>query len=138
MQLVFGHDAAVAAFAAEKLGLTISPPYVAIGVADEFGLKGAAVYNNWNRWQIEISFYGPGCLTRPVIRALFWGYPFNDLGAGRLTASTRRSNRLTRDLLPRLGFTQEAVLKRLYGPRRADDAFVFCMMREQAERWKHV
>ena len=135
MQLVFGHDAAVAAFAAEKLGISINPPFVAIGVADETGLKGAAVYANWTGWNVEIMFYGPGCLTRPVIRALFWGYPFNDLNVGRLTAATRRSNKVTRGLLPRLGFTEEACLSRFYGPRKGDDAIIYRMTREQAERW---
>ena len=136
MQLVFGHDAAVAAFAAERLALTISPPYVAIGVADETGLKGAAVYNNWNRWQIEISFYGPGCLTRPVIRSFLLAYPFDDLGAGRVTARTRRSNKTMQRLFPRLGFEMEGVLKRFYGPTKADDAFIYRLDRQAAERWR--
>jgi hypothetical protein len=137
MQLIFGQDAPVAAWAGDRLGLTFTPPFVALGILSDDGeLKGAAVFNQWNGWQIELSFYGPGCLTRPIIRALFWSYPFEQCGAGRLTASTRRSNKVTRGLLPRLGFTQEACLKRMYGPKRADDAFVFCMMRAQAERWK--
>lgn len=136
MQLVFGHDAEVGAWAAEKLGMPLSPPYVAIGVADETGLIGAAVYNNWNRWQIEISFVGPGCMTRQVIRAFLLAYPFDNIGAGRLTTRTRRSNKTTQRLLPRLGFEMEGVLKRFYGPTKADDAFIYRLDRQAAEKWR--
>lgn len=136
MQLVFGHDAEVGAWAAEKLNIPLSPPYVAIGVADNGELKGAAVYNNWNRWQVELSFYGPGCINRQVIRAFLLAYPFDDLGAGRLTARTRRSNKLMQRLFPRFGFEMEGVLKRFYGPTKADDAFMYRLDRQAAERWR--
>lgn len=136
MQLVFGHDAEVGAWAAEKIGIPLSPPFVAIGIADKGELKGAAIYNNWNRWQVEISLYAPGCFTRGNIRALMLAYPFDDLGAGRLTARTKRSNKTMQRLFPRLGFEMEGVLKRFYGPTKADDAFIYRLDRQAAERWR--
>lgn len=136
MQLIFGHDAEVGAWAAQKIGIPLSPPFVAIGVADEKELRGAAIYNNWNGWQIEMSIYGPGCLTRGIIRSLLLAYPFDDIGAGRVTARTKRSNKAMQKLFPRLGFEMEGVLKRFYGPTKADDAFIYRLDRQAAERWR--
>jgi hypothetical protein len=137
MQLVFGHDATIGAWAAERLGLTINPPFVALGIVDASGdLKGALIYHNWNGSDLEVTHYGPNCWTRSVVRAALWAYPFENVGANRLTARTRRTNRNVRQLLTRLGFVNEAVLKRYYGPARGDDAFVFRLDRAKAERWR--
>ena len=133
MQLVFGQDEQVASFVGLQLGMKFARPFVAIGVEVGGDLKGGAVYNQWNGWNIEVSIYGPGLASREIIKALIWGYPFNDIGAGRLTARTRRANKVVQKLLPRLGFTFEGMNKRYYGPARADDAMVFHLMREQAE-----
>lgn len=122
---------------AERLSIALHPPFVAIGLASDAGeAKGGFVYNCYNHTNIEISYYGPGTLSRSVIRAAFWAYPFEQLGVLRLTASTKRSNKLVRKLLPRLGFEFEAVLKNYYGPTRNDDAMVFRLDRKAAERWK--
>ncbi len=134
MQLVFGHDAAIAEWASINLGITISPPYTAIGIVDEFGLRGGIVYNHFNKHDIEMSIYGPGCMHRGVIRAAL-SYPFDQLGVQRVSAQTRRDNKPMRAMLPRLGFEFEGVRKRHYGPNRRDDAFLFGLMREQ-NKWR--
>jgi RimJ/RimL family protein N-acetyltransferase len=134
VQLVFGHDADIAQWAASNLGIEISPPFVAIGVADAAGLRGGIVYNNYNRHDIEMSIYGPGCMYRGVIRAAL-SYPFDQLGVLRVTAQTRRGNKLMRALLPRLGFELEGVKRRHFGPNRRDDAFVYGLLREQ-NKWR--
>lgn len=134
MQLVFGHDKTIAEWAAHNLGIEISPPFVAIGVADGQGLRGGIVYNHYNRFDIEMSIYGPGCMTRGVIRSAL-AYPFDQLGVLRVSAQTRRDNKAMREILPRLGFKFEGVRERHYGPNRRDDAFLFGLMREH-NKWR--
>jgi hypothetical protein len=132
---VFGRDDEVARWAAFNLKQVISPPYVAIGFTrDGTHWHGAAVFNEWNFSNIEITIYGPGCLSPGSIGCAY-RYVFNQIKANRLTARTRRSNSLMRRLLPRLGFTYETTLKRYYGPDRKDDAFLFALFPEQAVKW---
>jgi hypothetical protein len=131
---IFGHDQAVAEWAGQNLGAAVCPPFVAIGFAKEGRLAGACIFNGWNGANIDITIYGPGCLARSSIRTAY-RYCFNQIGAQRITARTRRSNRVMRELLPRLGFTQEFVMIKYYGPMRADDAFVYRLTRFNAQRW---
>ena len=135
MRLVLGQDEAVGVFASQKLGVSIIPPYTSMGIVDDADqLIGAIVYNGYNGSNIEISFYGPGCMTRRVIRAAF-AYPFEQLNVLRLTGRTKRSNREMCKLFPRLGFTFEATLKHYYGPSRGDDAILYRMTKAEADKW---
>jgi RimJ/RimL family protein N-acetyltransferase len=135
MRLVLGHDAEVGQFASEKLGLAIVPPYTSMGIVDDAGtLVGAIIYNGFTGANIEITYYGPHCLTRRIIRAAF-AYPFDQLGVIRLTGRTKRSNKAMCRLFPRLGFVFEATLKNYFGPSRGDDAVLYRMTRTEAAKW---
>jgi RimJ/RimL family protein N-acetyltransferase len=135
VRLVLGHDEAVGVFAAERLGVPIVPPFTSMGIVDDNDqLVGAIIYNGYNGANIEISFYGPGALQRRFIKAAF-AYPFDQLNVIRLTARTKRSNKTTCKLLPRLGFVYEATLKNYFGPSRGDDAVLFRMTRSEAAKW---
>ena len=135
MRLVLGQDEAVGVFASQKLGVSIIPPYTSMGIVDDADqLIGAIVYDHYNKFDIEITFYGPHCMTRRFIRAAF-EYPFKQLGVLRLTARTRRSNKTMCRLLPRLGFIYEATLKHHFGPTRGDDAVLYRLTRSEAARW---
>lgn len=131
---VFGHDAAVGEWAERMLGRPLCPPYVAIGFVRQGVLAGAAIFNGWNGSNLDISIVGPGCLHRSTIR-IAYRYAFRQCRANRLTARTRRDNKLMRALLPRLGFTQECVMPKFYGPMRADDAFCYRLTPFEAQRW---
>ena len=135
MRLVLGQDEAVGLFAAQKLGIPIIPPYTSMGIVDDADeLVGAIIYNSYNKYDIEISFYGPGAMHRRFIRAAF-AYPFEQLNVLRLTAKTKRSNKTMCKLLPRLGFVFEATLKNHFGPTRGDDAILYRMSRAEAAKW---
>lgn len=135
LSLLYGHDQDIAEWTAGRLGQTVDPPYRAIGIVDETGeIRGGMVFNRYTRANIEITMYGPGCLTRAVIRGWF-DYVFEQLKCIRLTAITRRDNKLVCRLLPRLGFTYEATMKNFFGPKKADDAIVFRLTHEFASRW---
>lgn len=134
MILVFGHDELVARWMSEKIGITFCPPFVAIGATqDGESLCAGALFNNWNGVNADISL-AADTLSRGAIRDVY-GYAFGQLGAFRLTALTRRSNKKMRGILPRLGFRDEGVSARYFGPRRGDDAFRFVLFREDAQKW---
>jgi RimJ/RimL family protein N-acetyltransferase len=135
MRLILGQDEAVGAFAAERLGVSITPPFTSMGIVDDADqLIGAIIYNDYNGANIEITVHAPGCLNRRIIRAMA-AYPFEQLGVLRLTSRTKRSNRVMCKLFPRLGFVFEATLKHYFGPSRGDDAIVYRMTRAEADKW---
>lgn len=136
IQIIGGQDDVVAGWASLALGTTIWPPHRAFGLCEPDGLMlGAVIFGDfYPGGNVEFTFVGEGLLTRAVCRFIV-DYAFNKLGASRLTAKTRRTNKVARKLLAKAGFLFADVKKRYYGPHEADDAFEFFMFRPQAEKW---
>lgn len=136
MRLITGNDDFVAAWAGQKLGVSFQPPYVAFGIVDDTDcLVGASIFNDrYPNGNIEWTHVGRGTL-RPRILKEIAKYAFVDNKATRITAKTRRGNAIVRRLLPKGGFAYEGTQRRYFGPERADDALVFVLFRESAERW---
>lgn len=134
MSLLIGHDAAVADWVAANLGITIAPPYAAIGVLDDGGrLAGGAVFTGWDGANIDVTVYGPRAVSRAALRAAF-AYVFVQLRCQRLTARCRRSNVVSRRFMERLGFKHEGTQRRYWGPTRDHDAMLYGMTRDEC-RW---
>jgi hypothetical protein len=126
---------AVADWVSRKLAVRIAPPYVAIGTAIDGIIRCGFVFNRFNGYNIEVNLASENGLTRGILDAVH-DYAFGVAKAGRVTALTRRSNKLMRNMLPRLGFEPECngqPLKRYYGPTKSDDAFVFVLFPEKAK-----
>lgn len=134
MKTIVGHDAEVGKFIADRLGITIAPPFVALGFEHDGELSGGAVFNDYTFHNLELSIYGPGCMTRGAIKIVFH-YAFDQLKVLRLTARTRRSNVTMRRMLPKFGFIFEGTEPLRFGPARSDDALRFRLTRDLAERW---
>lgn len=137
MQLVFGHDKAIAEWAASILGKPFHPPFTAFGLVDGAGhLRGGFVFTTYTGDSIEMSLVGSGCLTRGAMRAVIQ-YAFVQLGCSRLQVHTRRGNKKVRKLANRLGFQYEGVARRLYGDQ---DGFTYSVTRDDLpsfrERWR--
>jgi RimJ/RimL family protein N-acetyltransferase len=131
MPLLVGHDEAVAGWVAANLGITIAPPYTALGVTNDAGtLIGGAVFHGRSCGNIDVTIYGPRAMTRSAIRAAM-AYVFVQLGCTRLTARCRRSNRAMVRLLPRLGFKHEGVQRGYYW---GEDAMMWGMLKTEC-RW---
>ncbi len=136
LQWLSGHDDAVAGWAGQQFGVTFMPPFAAFGVLDASGtLVGAAVWNNYiPGGNIELSYVGPGTLTRRIIEG--WAvYAFMSLAVSRVTVRTKRSNKVVAGLISRLGFRFEGVQKRFFGPEPEDDAMVSVWFRADADKW---
>ncbi len=136
MTLVAGYDRAVADWAGAQLGVTFVEPFTALGVVNAGGdLVGASVFGDYYKGgNIEWSYVGEGSLRPAMLREIAH-YCFVQLAASRVTAKTRRSNKLVRRLLPRAGFSFETTQKRYFGPSKDDDALVFVLHREDAGKW---
>lgn len=132
MRIVEGEPVAI--WLGERLGLEMAKPYVAFGLVSREGrLQAGFLYNNYNGCNCDLTAYGPRGFGPRAVKWML-SYPFTQLGALRLTAHTKRSNRIVRRLLPRLGFDYEGTMKGFFGLGRDNDALVFGMMREKC-RW---
>jgi hypothetical protein len=137
MRLVTGQEQIIAEFVGAGLKLKFNPPLVAMGWVDvgpagNWRLVSGAVFNDYNGASIEISIFGR--MTRQTIRESY-GYVFGQLGCGRLTARTKRSNLAMRRMLPRLGFVLEGELKRFFGSTSSHNALIYRLEAETAHRW---
>jgi hypothetical protein len=113
MQIITGYDAEVAEW---MFAISNSRPMqfnMAIGLADETGLVGGVMFTGWNGSDAEVHFYGPGTLTRRVVRMIM-GIAALQLDVNRLTVRTRKKS-MARGVT-KLGAKFEGIIKRLYGP----------------------
>lgn len=136
MRVVAGQDQVVADWAGGMLGVTFQEPYTAFGFVDTAGsLRGACIFNDYyHGGNVEVTYVGPRSFTKSTL-CFMARFCFNELGASRVTAKTRRGNVLMRRILPKGGFQFEGTQKRYFGRDRADDALVFVMTRENAKKW---
>lgn len=136
MELVAGYDEAVADWAGRQLGVKFVQPLRAFGILNGNGQAvGAAVFNDYYKGgNVEWTHVGPGTIRPGLMRDLA-RFAFIDLQASRVTAKTAYRNVKVRKLLPKAGFTFEFTQKRYFGPERGDDALVYVLFRENAQRW---
>lgn len=125
LEIVAGADAEVASWIIERIldPVPLEHGYSAIGVARDGVLVGGCLYSNYRPCQgggtIEIACAGHGWLSRRTI-GVFLGYPFEQLGCHRISACVRKSNKMWRRGLERIGFKLEGVHPQAYGPRSGD------------------
>ena len=128
-------DDSVAIWAGEQLGVTFQQPYTAFGFVRNNEIKGAVVFNDYYRGgNVGITYVGSRSFGKQQI-SFMCAFAFNELKASRVTARTRRANKVMRSMLPRFGFQYESTQKKFYGPEKGDDALVFVMYPEDAQRW---
>lgn len=129
--LLFGHDRSVAAWCWNEFKLTPMPIDAAVGIVRNNVLIGAAIYQNYSGFNVELSYYGPHTFSAGIARALaqFTVARFN---VDRLTMRTNRKNSSILKMFHRFGFKFEGVQHRYYGP--FGDAAVFVLFREDLER----
>jgi len=133
VRLHFGDDETVAAWAVGHI------PHVdkikemtTIGVVNDRGkIVGAAVFHEYRGTDIQISCASesPKWISKKVLRAIF-SYPFKQLGCRRVTVMTPSKHAHMRQLIDRLGFKQEGILRDAY---QDDDCVVYGMLRSECK-----
>lgn len=132
-QLVFGHDAAIAAWVAERIphvrGGDFGPCH-AIGVANGNRLLAGLVYHEYipdfGTIQLSMAADSPMWARRDTIAGLLH-YPFRQLGVFKVWTATPRDNEAALRVNLHIGFTREAVLAHHFGRKRHG---VICRMLE--------
>jgi len=129
--LLFGHDVAVAQWTWNEFRLTPMPINAAIGIVREKHLIGAAIFQNFSGFNVELSYYGPQTFSAGIAKTLA-RYVVERFNVDRLTMRTNRKNASILKMFQRFGFKFEGLQHRYYGP--FGDAAVFVLFREDLER----
>lgn len=95
-----------------QVGARLVAPFWAIGFLVDGELRAGVVFNGWNGSNLDVTIAGKGMVTRRTIRALYsyaWG-----LGARRITARLRVTNKPMLAIVERLGFVYEGLAPDYY------------------------
>jgi RimJ/RimL family protein N-acetyltransferase len=134
MKLLFGQDQAVAAWASDKYEKGLAPFIAAIGIVDASNaMAGAATLHDFNGSNVELCYWGPHTLSRYIAGGIAL-FCFGVLKVNRVTCRSPRWNKPVVRHLTKLGFRYEGVLRHYYGPVKRQDAIVFGLTRDDAQR----
>lgn len=115
---ILGHDVEVAMWAFATFDFAPAPYCMAVGIAEkDKGLVAACLFHAHNGPDVELSYYGPGTLTLPIVKGIA-KIAVEELGVSRITARTARNNKL-RKSIHKIGFEFEGVRKCGYGEHDA-------------------
>jgi hypothetical protein len=131
--ILYGHDAVIARWAGNRLGIADWGPCTTIGIMRHGDLVAAAVFHQYRHPNIEASIVTTDrrWATPNAIRAIM-RYPFVQLGCKRLTAITEARNHPAREFLCRLGFRQEGYHEDVF---ETGDACSYGLLRRDAAKW---
>jgi RimJ/RimL family protein N-acetyltransferase len=119
MAFVIGHDVAVANWAFSTFNFHPTQFCMAIGISEpDKGLVGACLFHAHNGPDVELSYYGPGTLTLPIVKGIA-KIAVEYLGVSRITARTSRSNKVMTRGIKKIGFEFEGIRKCGYGNQDA-------------------
>ena len=109
----------------------------AIGLVDKDGkIIGSVVFQCWNGFNVELSYYGlRPTLSAGIVRSLA-KYILFTFNPSRITVSTRRKNKGLMRSLQRIGFKLEGAQRCFYGHRdcNRNTAIRFAMFRDRIEQ----
>lgn len=105
----------------------------AVGIIDNQNrqLIGGAIFDQFNSYNVELSYYGPNTLTPGIIRSLAW-IALNSFNPTRVSMRTSVNNTDIIRGLKKLGFMQESIERDCFG--RGKDAARLVIFRDQIER----
>lgn len=109
--LIFGKDREIVYWVQKQLGMKdLEVPASGMGFAKDGELIGGAIYFNFREDDVEmgVATISPHWASRRSLKAMF-GYPFDLLGADRITVYIKQDNAKSRDRAERLGFVREGM-----------------------------
>lgn len=114
--MLLGHDEAVCAWAAQKLGHSFMPPASVIGwVSHQGKIKAAALlFGMYDNGNIDMGLVIEPPMSRKFVSTTFF-HIFSQLGCSRVTVRPPKSKSGAIEQLEKAGFKKEATLKNYYG-----------------------
>lgn len=131
--LVYGQDARVRSWVAERIGEELDDANVAIGVEEDGELIAGVVYNMYTKASICMHVAaepGKRWTTREFMYA-FFAYPFLQLNCNRVTGLVRESNMAARKFDEHVGFIQEGVIRQAF--EDGEDAILYGMLKSECK-----
>ncbi len=133
--VLLGHDETVArwAFATHK----IRPMQICMAVgllSPESQLVGAILFQNYNGYNVDFSYYGVNTATLGIARTVA-KIALHQFNPSRATILTSKKNKSIIKFLPKLGCRFEGTARCFYGPEdnMRNTAMRFVLFREQLE-----
>lgn len=117
-QLVYGHDAKIATWTANTFGVPSGKYEMAVGIIDNGELVGSVMWHAWRGHDIEISYYGPKTMTLGIARECA-RVAVDHFGVSRVSARTKRSNKVMTRGVKKIGFEYEGIIHAGYGNQDA-------------------
>jgi RimJ/RimL family protein N-acetyltransferase len=102
----------------------------AIGKLKDGELIAGSVYDNWNGANINAHIAGIGNWADKHFMWMIFDYPFNQVGAKRITAPICSTNKKSIDLVERMGFNLEA---KLHGATSKGDLLLYVMFKDECK-----
>lgn len=132
-KLVVGRDDQVAEWIFKELKIKPMQFNAAVGVTKDDKIVGGILFTAWNGSDVEIHFFGPGVLTRRIVKAIM-GMAVLHFNVNRMTVRTRKPH-MARGV-SKLGAVYEGKIRRLYGPTDNDEhaGEQYAFFRETMER----
>lgn len=125
--IAVNEDAKVCGWVQDQYQVRFLPPLTAIGITRHGQIVGAAVFNNFEGSNIELSCLGKGAFPRSICRLLA-RTAFEVNGCERVTIRVRADNAYVLKLAGKFGWVMEGVLRKYYGNV---DCVVFGMLKAE-------
>jgi len=119
-------------WAGPRIGESFDPgSTTGISVFCEHGAA-TVLYTDHDRVGVRMQVAGVGHWLSRTALAVFFGYPFQDLGVRRVTGLVAKRNKKARNLNEKLGFVQEGCLRQALF--NGDSYIIYGMLRDEC-RW---
>lgn len=134
--LLFDCDDQVANWTFQRYGMPPMKFDKALGLISPSGdLIGSVVFQSWNGFNLELSYYGQGTVRAGIVRCLAQ-FVLIAFDPARVTVTTKKTNKRLMRSLQRMGFKLEGASRRFYGQRdcNRNTGVHFVMFRERIEQ----
>ena len=135
--LVYGQDARVRSWVAERIGETLDDADVAIGIEENGELIAGVVYNMYTKASICMhvaAIPGKRWMTKEYLWRVF-AYPFIQLNCNRVTGFVREDNLVAQKFDEHIGFKREGLIRK--GATDGTNFILYGMLKEEC-RWLGV
>lgn len=132
--LLFGADHHVAVWAWRTFNRRAMSIDRAVGIVADGQIIGAAIWQNFNGHNVDLSYYGPYTLTVGIVRNLAC-FTLDQFDPSRVTVMTAKTNKHIAQFLQHIGAQYEGVSRCYYGSSgRAATAMRYAMKRKLIEK----